>query len=211
MLTLLILFAFVLSLVAIVVLKGRRAQTNRELDAVVLFETRIDPPYFRPLFTSSSERDFRLDAPVVHAKLASGVLHLKLQSDAGGEAVGFEVAITNVDLDWLRGETYRNFSPDSQLLIGPLPYLTQRLLHRCAEAHDLPYEGIAMRHVQAYSISAVICDPAEDCLRIEVQLPDGHMLRLAYDYAAASVRAALPTAALVDPANVQPLAIRVAA
>ena len=198
-----------LALSAVAAHKSRLARRERE--AIVLFETQIDPPYLRPVFTARTERELLLDAPVVHARLASGVLHLTIRSDAGGEAVGFEVAITNVELDWLRGECYRCFSPEAQVLVGPLPGLTERLVARVARAHDLPADAGIPRHVQAYPVSTVTCDPAEDTLRVEVALPGGGHLRLAYDYAAATVAATFPTAALANPANRQTLAVRVAA
>lgn len=191
--------------------KTRRAQQQTEKQAVVLFETRLDPPYLRPVFTARGERDFHVDAPVTHARLISGVLHLTLRSDAGGDSVGFEIAITNVELDWLRGESYRYLTPECQLLVGPLPGLSERLIARTAQLHDLDVPAAAPRHVQAYAVSAIICDPADDTLRVEVNLPDGRSIRLAYDYVAATVLATLPTAALFNAENVQPLTVRLAA
>ena len=201
----------VLLLLAAVIYYAVVGRNLGEREAVVLFETRIDPPYLRPVFTARGEHDFHLDASVVHARLLSGVLHLTLRSDAGGEAVGFEVAITNVELDWLRGESYRYFTPECQLLVGPLPQLSDRFIERTARLHDLDVPEGGLRHVQAYAVTAVICDPADDSIRVEVDLPDGRAIRLTYDYAAATVHATLPTAALVNPENVQPLALRVAA
>ena len=177
--TLLILATLSLATLVFILLlyyKSRQAWLAHEQRPLVLFETRLDPPYLRPMFTATSARQFFLDAPVSHARLASEVLHLTLRSDAGRQAVGFEVAITNVQLDWLRGHTYRNFSPECQLLLGPLPELTQRFIERTMHLHDLHHPTAATAQgqgVQAYPITSVNCDPAEDKLRVVAELPDG--------------------------------------
>ena len=188
-----------------------RASRPTEREPVVLFETRLDPPYKRPVFTAKSASLLHLEAPVVHARLASDILFLDVQSDAGGEHVGFELAIANVPLEWLRSERYQYLEPEAQLLFGPRGAATERLLERAARRHGLTLPASAGKHVHAYEIASVVIDPAEDTLRFDAVLPDGGVLKVSYDYARASVTANVPVAALANAENAQPLGIRIAA
>ncbi len=198
-------------LIVAVLFQRRRSAQLQERPAVVLFETRLDQPYLRPIFTARSNAFLHLEAPVVHARLASDILFLDVQTEVGGQAMGFELAITNVPLKWLRSQRYEYIRPESQLLFGPRGEATERLMARVSHAHDLDLPDSAGKHVHAYEISGVICDPAEDTLRFEATLPDGEVLKIAYDYASASLSGTVPVAALGKAVNAQPLGIRIAA
>ena len=189
----------------------RRARHPPEREAVVLFETRLDPPYQRPFFTAESASLLHLEAPVVHARLASDILFLDLQSTAGGEHVGLELAVANVPLAWLRAERYTYLEPESQLLVGPRGEATERLLRRASQRHGLRLPASAGKYVHAYEIASVVLDPAEETIRLTAALPGGGLLKVNYDYARASVTANIPTAALANAENAQPLGIRIAA
>ncbi len=203
--------ASVLVLLVAVFYQRRRAGQLQEREAVVLFETRADQPYRRPIFTARSNAFLHVEAPVVHARLASDILFLDVQSEVGGQVMGFELAITNVPLKWLRTQRYEYIRPESQLLFGPRGAATERLMTRASLAHDLDLPGAVGKHVHAYEIASVVCDPAEDALRFEAILPDGKVLKISYDYAGASLSGSLPIAALGNTANAQPLGIRIAA
>ena len=200
-----------IGLLAAVAFQRHRARHCTEREAVVLFETRSERPYTRPIFTAKSSTLLHVEAPVVHARLASDILFLDIQTENGGEPMGLELAITGVPLSWLKGERYEYIKPTAQILIGPRGQATERLMRRVSEAHDIDLPITAGQHVHAYELSSVICDPAEDTLRFEAALPSGQVLRINYDYAGASVSGSLPVAALGEAANAQPLGIRIAA
>ena len=203
--------AAVIALAFGIAYRRHRATHPAEREAVVLFETRVDAPYQRPVFTARSASLLHVEAPVVHARLASDILFLDVRSAAGGEHVGFELAVANVPLEWLRSERYRYLEPEAQLLFGPRGASTERLLERAAERHGLELPASAGKHVHAYEIASVIVDPAEDTIRFDAVLPDGGVLKVSYDYARASVTANVPVAALANAENAQPLGIRIAA
>ena len=188
-----------------------RTAVPREKEAVVLFETRQDAPYQRPVFTAKSASLLHVEAPVVHARLATDILFLDCQSSAGGEHVGFELAVANFPLEWLELERYQYLEPEAQLLIGPRGTSTERLLRRASRRHDLTLPASAGKHVHAYEIASVVVDPGEDTIRFDAILPDGGVLRVSYDHARASISANVPVEALAKAENAQPLGIRLAA
>lgn len=189
----------------------RGGTAARERAATVLFETRAEQPYQRPVFTAMSSALLHLEAPVVHARLASDILFLEVCSEVGGERVGFELAIANFPASWLASERYAYLEPEAQLLFGPRGASTERLLRRAAERHGLDLPAAAGKHVHAYEIASVVLDPAEDAVRLTAVLPDGGLLNVSYDHARASLTANAPTEALAKAENAQPLGIRIAA
>ena len=188
-----------------------RAGKHPEREAVVLFETRADQPYRRPVFTARSTTLLHLEAPVVHARLATDILFLDIRSEAGGEQVGFELAVANFPHEWLTSERYAYLEPEAQLLIGPRGASTERLLRRVGQRHDLDLPASAGKHVHAYEIASVLLDPAEDTIRFDAILPDGGVLKVSYDYVRASITANVPVTAFDTAENAQPLGIRIAA
>lgn len=203
--------ASILGLLIAVFYQRRRAGRLVEREAIILFETRVNPPFQRPIFTARSNAYLHLEAPVVHARLASDILFLDIQTEVGGQPMGFGLAITNVPLKWLRSQRYAYLRPESQLLFGPRGEATERLMARVSTAHDLDLPDSVGKHVHAYEVTSVICDPAEDTLRFEATLPDGQTLKISYDYASASLSGNVPVAALGNIVNAQPLGIRIAA
>lgn len=188
-----------------------RLGPDAEKAPVVLFETRAEQPYQRPVFTAKSSSLLHLEAPVVHARLATDILFLEVQSQAGGEDVGFELAIANFPLAWLESDRYEYLEPEAQLLFGPRGIPTERLLRRAAKRHGLELPATAGKHVHAYEIASVVIDPAEDAIRFTAVLPDGGVLNVSYDHLRATVTANFPVEALARAENAQPLGIRIAA
>ena len=177
----------------------------------VLFETRIDPPFLRPVVTRQQDGALLVEAPVVHARLVRDILVLDVKSDSGPRPEGFEIAVTGFDAAWLHAPAYGHHGVVGHLLFGPQGEMTDRLLRRAACAHDLELPSHGGKYVQAYELSGVVTDPAEFQVEASARLPSGQTITVAYDYASATLRATVPTAAFAAAENYAALAVEMAA
>lgn len=201
----LIAFAYVISF------QRRRARRVVKVDSTCVFETRIDPPFLRPVVTRMENDDLLLDAPVVHAKLSGTILVLDIKSGSNKNAEGFEVAITNFNLNWINAKSYKFHETESQILIGPQGDITNRLLERTANQHDLELPEDAGRYVQVYKVDGIVTDPGDFRVEVQATLPNGAPLHVAYDYSNASVHIRVPASALKAEANYSPLGVKLKA
>lgn len=177
----------------------------------VLFEARIDPPFMRPVVTRQHDGDLLVEAPVVHARLVRDILVLDVKSDSGPRPEGFEIAVTGFDVDWLHAPAYGHHTVSGHLLFGPQGEMTDRLLRRAASVHDLDLPDHSGKYVQAYELRGVVTDPVEFRVEARAQLPSGQSFTVAYDYASATLRATVPTAAFAAAENYAALAVEMAA
>jgi len=176
-----------------------------------VFETRIDPPFLRPVVTRMENNDLLLDAPVVHARLAGSILVLDVKSGSNKNAEGFEIAITNFDPNWINAKSYKFHETESKILVGPQGDITNRLLERTADQHNLELPEDAGRYVQVYDVDGVVTDPGDFRLEVQATLPNGAPLHVAYDYSSASVHIRVPASALRAEANYSPLGVKLKA
>lgn len=177
----------------------------------VLFETRIDPPFLRPVVTRQQDGNLLVEAPVVHARLVRDILVLDVKSDSGPRPEGFEVALTGFDVEWLHAPAYAHHAAEGHVLLGPQGEMTDRLLRRAASLHDLALPSDSGKYVQAYELSGVVTDPAEFTVEARAKLPAGETFVVAYDYASATLRATVPATAFEAAENYSALAVELAA
>lgn len=191
--------------------RARRCEVATEGEGQILFETRELPPFARPVTTRLAAGRIDVVAPVVHARLLGGILVLDVKAEGPHGTEGFELAVTGFRAGWLDAPGYRHYeASECALLVGPQGEVTERLLGRVADEHAVALPTSARPVVQAYAVSGVTTDPADDCLRVDAVLPDGTELSLAYDYAAAQVRAQVPVDVFAAGANYAPLAVELA-
>ena len=203
--------AALLALTYVISFQRSRARKVVEIDNTSVFETRIAPPFLRPVVTRMENDDLLLDAPVVHARLAGTILVLDIKSGSNKSAEGFEVAVTNFNPNWINAKSYKFHETESKILIGPQGDITNRLLERTATQHDLELPEDAGRYVQVYDVDGVVTDPGDFCVEIQATLPNGAPLHIAYDYSSASVHIRVPASALKAEANYSPLGVKLKA
>jgi len=201
----LIAFAYVISF------QRSRARKAVEVDSTCVFETRIEPPFLRPVVTKMENDDLLLDAPVVHARLSGSILVLDLKSGSNKTAEGFEIAITDFNPAWINAKNYQFHESESRILVGPQGDITNRLLERTAAQHDLVLPEDAGRYVQVFDVDGVVTDPGDFRVEIQATLPNGAPLHIAYDYSNASVHVRVPASALKAEANYSPLGVKLKA
>ena len=188
-----------------------RSATADPIAAATLFETRLDPPFVRPVVTRMEDGDLVVEAPVVHARLVGEILVLDVKSHSGKRAEGFELAITGFRADFLEAGAYHYHDIEGHLLFGPQGGTTDRLLARAARRHDLVLPATAGTNVQAFGVAGVVTDPGDFSVEIQAVLPSGAPLHVAYDYAQAKVHARVPASALTARENYRPLSVRLEA
>ena len=204
-------FFFVTCLMLCLMVIGYRQYMHTQRDPVAeatLFETRIDPPFVRPVVTRLEDGDLMIDAPVVHARLVGEILVLDIKSTSGRNPEGFELALTNFDKCWLTAEKYAYHPCKGHLLVGPQGPTTDRLLRRTARTHDIDLPNTAGERVQAFALEGVVTDPGDFRIEFQAHVPTGAPIHIAYDYAKASVHVRLHASIFAEVANLQPLKIR---
>ena len=183
-----------------------------QVAASTIFETRIDPPFLRPVVTRLEDGDLLIEAPVVHARLVNEILVLDIKSNSAKNAEGFELAITGFKPEYLAAEKYHYFpSVEGHVLVGPQGDPTNRLLERTAKLHDLELPSEGGSYVQAYTIDGIVTDPGDFRVEVQATLPSGAPLLISYDYAKATVNARVPASALHTSENYRPLGVRLEA
>lgn len=202
------LLACILFSLCVIAFQHRRAGKEDPVKAATIFETRINPPFLRPVVTRLEDNDLKIDAPVVHARLVGDILVLDIKSNSGAKAEGFELAVTGFDMKYLKAEKYHFFPSEGHLLVGPQGACTDRLLQRAAKSHGLDLPSSAGTHVQAFAIEGIVTDPGDFRVEIQAILPSGAPLHIAYDYARASVHARVHASAFNTQVNFQPLGVK---
>jgi len=197
----LIAFAYVISF------QQRRSRKAVEVDSTCVFETRIDPPFLRPVVTKMENDDLLLDAPVVHARLTGSILVLDLKSGSNKNAEGFEIAITDFNPAWINAKNYKFHESESRILIGPQGDITNRLLKRTAAEHKLVLPTDAGRYVQVFDVDGLVTDPGDFRVEIQATLSNGAPLHIAYDYSNGSVPVRVPASDLNAEATFCPLCV----
>ncbi len=197
---------------ALVVLAGIAYLLYRRMQrggggATTLFEASDPAAAERAVLTELDNGDLLIEAPVVHARLASGILVLDVKSEAQNYPEGFELALTEFDPGWLRAGGYGYHAAEGHVLLGPQGDISNRLLRRTARRHALDLPADAGDYVQAYPVQGVTTDPGDFCVHAHVNLPSGAVLNLRYDYAAATLRARVPASALSSLVNYQALGL----
>ena len=185
--------------------------TEGRSDLDVLFETRIEPPFLRPVVTRLHGGELTVEAPVVHARLASDILVLDVKSGSNSRAEGFEIAITEFDPTWLDAAGYNFHAARGHLLVGPQGEITDRLLRRAAREHELALPTTGGNYVQIFELEGIVTDPAEFTVEFQGRLPSGEPVTAAYEYASATVHLTAPAAALTREDNYQPLGVKLQA
>ena len=204
-------FLSLATLVGALVFQVRRSQQTSASTEACLFETKIDPPFLRPIVTRLQNEDLLINAPVVHAKLTRDILVLDIKSGSHANAEGFEIALTEFNPEWLKTNHYRYHETVGKVLVGPQGDITNRLLQRTATQHNLQLPESSGHLVQAFQATGVVTDPAEFLVKVEAELPCGACIQLAYDYAAASLHIQVPANAFGKPENFQPLGVQLRA
>ncbi|MFK8057492.1 MAG: hypothetical protein AB8F78_15310 [Saprospiraceae bacterium] len=203
--------ASLLALAYVISFQRGRARNVVKMDTACVFETRIDPPFLRPVVSRMENDDLLMDAPVVHARLAGSILVLDIKSGSNKSAEGFEIAITEFNPSWINAKSYGFHETESKVLVGPQGDLTNRLLERTANQHNLMLPEDAGRYVQVYDVDGVVTDPGEFRVEIQATLPNGDQLNVSYDYSNATINIRVPASALKAEANYQPLGVKLAA
>ncbi len=203
--------ATLLALAYVISFQRRRARQVVTVDDTCVFETRIEPPFLRPVVTRLENDDLLLDAPVVHARLSGTILVLDIKSGSNKSAEGFEIAITDFKPTWINAKSYKFNETDSKILIGPQGDITNRLLERTANLHNLDLPEDAGRYVQVFDVDGVVTDPADFRIEVQATLPNGAPLIVSYDYSSASVNVRVPASALKAEANYSPLGVKLKA
>ena len=203
--------ATLLALTYVISFQRRRARQVVKVDNACVFETHIDPPFLRPVVTRLENNDLLLDAPVVHARLTGTILVLDIKSGSNKSAEGFEIAITDFKPEWINAKSYKFNETDSKILIGPQGDITNRLLERTANQHNLDLPEDAGRYVQVFDVDGIVTDPADFRIEIQATLPNGSPLHIAYDYSGASVHVRVAAAALKSEVNYSPLGVKLKA
>jgi hypothetical protein len=203
--------ATLLALAYVISFQRRRARQVVKVDDACVFETRIDPPFLRPVVTRMENDDLLLDAPVVHARLAGTILVLDIKSGSNKSAEGFEIAITDFKPEWINATSYKFNESDSKILIGPQGDITNRLLERTANQHNLDLPEDAGRYVQVFDVDGVVTDLGDFRIEVQATLPNGSQLLVSYDYSSASINVRVPASALKAEANYSPLGVKLKA
>lgn len=205
------LLSCVLFSLCVVAFQHFRAGQVDPVAAATIFETRINPPFLRPVVTRLEDNDLKIDAPVVHARLVGEILVLDIKSNSGLKAEGFELAVTGFKMKYLKADKYHFFPSEGHVLIGPQGACTDRLLQRTAQSHGLNLPLTGGSHVQAFAIEGIVTDPGDFRVEIQAILPSGAPLHIAYDYARASVHARVHASAFNTQENFQPLGVKMEA
>ncbi len=200
-----------LCLLCVLAYQHLRASQRDPIAAATIFESRIDPPFLRPVVTRLDEGDLLINAPVIHARLVGEILVLDIKSNSGSRAEGFELAVTGFKANYLDAAKYHFHAGEGHLLIGPQGEPTNRLLQRTASLHGINLPSSAGAIVQAFPVNGIVTDPGDFRVEIQATLPSGAPLHIAYDYAKASIHARVHASALSLQQNFQPLGVQLAA
>lgn len=196
-----------LFLLATIIFVGiTHSKMKEEVQPEVIFEAIEEPPYDRAVNAALKGGDLYLEVPVVQARLINDILVLDVKSEIN-ELEGFEVAITNFDKAWLNASSYACHNVYCNVLLGPQGEATSRLINNVQDQIDKKLNLEVGKLVQAFSVSTIITDPADFCINLEANMPNGDTFTLKYNYATQTIDGTVALRSLMVAENYSPLAL----